>query len=300
MKKGTLLALLCAGAALCAGIYALLPRTADAPAPTPEPTDILVLSIPPDDIASLRWNYALRTMYFLRDGETWQYPEDEHFPLDQNGPRFQSLFTELSQITAGRYLPEVSDPSEYSMDAPVNVITVTRTDGSETTLTIGAQNPVTQEYYLQISGDAGVYLVSGALPQAFDCGLFDLIKIDPVPDFSTATEYRANGLTYSKNDTGQWCDSDGTPISTDLTAVLSVLSYSECIDYYADYYEAHHEYALTDGKTISVTYLANGEPAEWSLSLGHDYDETHVIVSPVGSDLVYTLDKTTVDALLLQ
>lgn len=300
MKKSLRLALLCAAVLLCVGVYVLLPQNAEETAPTPEPTALPVFSIAPDEIAGLRWSYALRTIDLRQIGGTWQYPEDEHFPLDRDGSRFQSLLAALEHVTAGRRLPDAADLSEYGLDAPATVITVTHTDGAETTLTVGAQNPVTLEYYLRVSDRGGVYLIDGTLPQAFNCGLFDLIRTDEIPDLSTAEEYRVNGQTYRKNESGAWCNSSGDPINTDLTAVLSALTYDECIDYYADYYEAHHEYALEGGKTVSVTYLVNGEPAEWSLAFSHDYDEGHVIVSPVGSDLVYTIDKATADTLLLQ
>lgn len=297
MKKGLILALLCAAVLLCAGIYSFIPRETE-PEPTPEPTAFPVLSVRKENITALSWDNAARTLHFQRTDEGWICLDDEEFPLvSQNAPRFAALLNAITQLHYHRYLSDVTDPAEYGLDVPSNVITFT-CDGSETRLTVGTQNPVTFEYYLQVSGDESVYLIDSTLPQAFSCGLFDLIETDPIPDFATATEYRANGRTYHKNESGEWLDSDGTAIETDLSAVLANLDYAGCIDYYADYYEAHHEYALTDGKTVSVAYSANGEEAVWTLAFSHDYDENHVIVSPTDSDLVYIMDKATADTLL--
>lgn len=299
MKHGMRLALLSAAVLLCAAVYLYLPRDAAEQTSAPEPTAVPVLSVPPEDITALTWDYAVRTLHFQRKGGVWQYPEDEHFPVDQDSPRFTAMQNALSGLTATRYLPDAPDPSEYGLDAPTTVITVQYGNGHETTLTVGSQTPVTGEYYLQISNDPGVYLVGGALPAAFACGLFDLVQTDTVPDLSTAVEVRANGNAYRKNEQGQWCDSRNTPLDTDLTGVLTGLRYDACVDYYAERFERKDgEYGLTHGKTVRVTYGPADAPETWELIIGNDYDDNHVFVSPAGSDLAYTMEKATVDALL--
>lgn len=301
MKYPLRLLLLCAAVLLCAGLYAYIPREAEAPVPTPEPTAIPVFSVSPETVTGLSWDYAARTLSFQRDADGWHYPEDKHFPLDQNGARFEALFSALKNVTAQRCLPSAADPAEYGLTHPSTVITVTQQDGTATTLTIGDQNPVTAEYYLQVSGDDSVYLIDGSLPRAFACGLFDLVKTDPIPDLSDAVEYSANGQTYRKDAQSQWQDAQGNAADTDLTALLANLRYSACIDYYADSDEVRsHEYGLAQGKTITVTCTQGEESFVWNLVIGNDYDAEHVIVSPADSDLVYTLDRSAANALLFQ
>ncbi len=300
MKHSLRLLLLGIAVLLCAGLYILVPHTDERPTPTPTPTAIPVFSVSPEQIIGLSWDYAARTLSFRQDAGVWQYPADKRFPLDQDGTRFKSLFTALENITAQRYLPEITDPAEYGLDHPATVITVSRLDNTTTVLSVGMQNPVTAEYYLQVSGNDGVYLIDGALPQAFACGLFDLVRTDPVPDLSTADEYSVNGKTYQKDAQSQWRDEEGALSDTDFTAVLSKLRYSACIDYYADSDEVRsHEYGLAEGKSITVVCTADAAAFEWKLTFGNDYDEEHVIVSPAGSNLVYTLDRSISEALLV-
>lgn len=305
MKKTTTLAILCAVLISCIGVYLFLPQEDEKEVPTtPEPTRIPVISVPPEEIDSLSWEYAARTLSFQRQADGWTYPEDAHFPMDQNSSRFSAILQSLSSLSASRCLSDIEDPSEYGLDSPTTVIRVTRTDGTETRLILGAQNPVTGEYYLQIEGNTAVYLIDATLPSAFACGLFDLVKTDTIPNLSAATEYRIDGRTYYKNADGFWCSRNGntdTPIdegkSDALTNALETLQWFDCIDYYTDYYETKTDiYGLEHGKTISVT----AGDTVWTLAVGNAYDEGHTVVSPADSTIAYTMDNATVNALLLQ
>lgn len=314
MGKSKFLVLLCVVLALCIGLYLWLPREhEEAAEPTPEPTRIPVISIPSEQIDTLSWEYAVRTLSFQRQADGWHYLEDAHFPMDNDSARFSAILQSLRSLYASHYLPDIEDPSEYGLDEPITNITVKRTDGTETRLILGTQNPITGEYYLQLAGDGGVYLIDPTLPSAFSCGLFDLVKTDDIPDFSAATEYRVNGTAYYYTEPtegdGQpvWCLKTGNrykaidaEISDRLTRTLATLDWSACIDYYADSYELRNEYHLKNGNTVSVTYGDQEQPAVWTLVFGDAYDENHIVVSPRDSDLVYTLDNADADALLMK
>lgn len=301
MKKGTVLLLLVTVLAICAAVYCLLPQETASPEPTPEPTRVPVASIPANDIAALSWDYAARTLSFCQETGVWQYPDDEEgpFPLDRDGPRFRAILRAFDGLTAAQTLTP-SDGETYGLDVPTTVITVTQTDGTETRFLLGAQNPVTGQFYLQVNGNDTIYLVDSAFADTFACGLFDLVKTDDIPNLSAATEYTVNGQTYSKNADGLWCIQN-TPIdknkSDALSNALDTLRWSACIDYYTNYYETKTDlYGLEHGKIIAVTV---GDTV-WQLAVGNDYDEGHKVVSPVDSTIAYTLDNAAVNALLLQ
>lgn len=297
MKKAIVPALMALTAAVCLWLFAAFPQTEPTSTPTPGPSAIPVLTPAPTDLTSLSWDYAARTLRFVREDGAWTYPDDKRFPLDADSPRFAALFDALERLTAQRYLPQIADPAEFGLDAPTTVITFTRTDGAETTLTVGGQNPVTLDYYLQTAGDPGVYVIDDALPRAFACGLFDLVKTDPMPDLSGASAYSCGKVTLHRTADGQWLDEQDAP-ADDLTPLLSGLSYGPCIDYYADSDEVQaHEYGLKTGRTVTVTYPENGADGVWQLVIGNDYDEHNVIVSPAGSHLVYLLPRSIADAL---
>lgn len=81
--------------------------------------------------------------------------------------------------TAGGVLGDgnTADTAEYGFDAPVNVITFTTAAG-KTTLTLGMENPVTGQYYLQKDGGGEIYLIPSTLEAGFSTTLDEMVKAE--------------------------------------------------------------------------------------------------------------------------
>ena len=81
--------------------------------------------------------------------------------------------TALMALAAKRSLtPQAGE--DYGLDAPQLTVTVTAA-GQSTTLTFGAENPVTGDLYVQKAGDDAIYTVSGSKAACFQldkAGLF--------------------------------------------------------------------------------------------------------------------------------
>ena len=315
MGKGKRLLLLLALLLAAIGVYVGLSRSGEEDAAPEGPeTDFTAAAIPSDTVTALSWENAARTISFQRTDGIWTCTSDKRHPTDEDSVRFDNMLQALSDVTATRYIEDVSDISEYGLDLPQTVISVTQADGNVTQFTIGDQNPVVGDYYLQVSGDGGVYLIDSKLPDAFSFGLFDLLEFDILPDVSGATEYKLDKTTYyfvEQADTGEslWClqkNGGYQPIDTEqsrnLTNALKAIQWTACIDYYADSDEVRsYEYNLEKGRLITITDPdENGTPATYQLVVGNSYDADHTVVSPLDSNLVYSMENSLINALLLQ
>ena len=309
MSKPKKLMLMAAVLLLCLGIFLLLSSGNGEKSTTEMP--IQVSTTEPDQVSALSWDVGGRTVSFRRDGTEWVCTSEKHFPTDSTSGLWADMLQALSSVTASRYLETVDDPAEYGLDLPRNVISAVLSDGTMLTWTIGAQNAVTGEYYLQLEGDPGVYLIDSTLPDAFRFGLFDLVLEDELPDLSDATVYQLEKSIYyrvlQEDGSTRWCrDAAGKQpleetVSNRLSNGLTALQWSACIDFYADSDEVRsYEYNLEHGKTATITYpVSDDQTAQYTLIIGNIYDDSHTIVSPADSDLVYTIDQTVADALLL-
>ncbi len=117
---------------------------------------------------------------FHKSGDSWMYKDDSKFPVNQNVA--EAKVTVLSAVYAKRLLEEnPSDLSKYGLDEPV--LTVSATDGRQTiTYLVGDYNANTETYYIKIKDDPNVYTADGSLWVAFSMNLYDMAKVEEVPE----------------------------------------------------------------------------------------------------------------------
>ena len=97
--------------------------------------------------------------------------QDPAYHLDESA--CNTMRTALMALNAKRSLtPQAGE--DYGLDSPQLTVTVTAA-GQSTTLTFGAENPVTGDLYVQKAGDDAIYTVSGNKAACFQldkAGLF--------------------------------------------------------------------------------------------------------------------------------
>lgn len=124
-----------------------------------------------EDITAFSYQMDDSTLTFVKEGDGWVLRDDEETKLDQSA--VTSILERLVSLEAEDTVENPESLSEYGFDEPANVVTFTTAEGS-VTLTIGMQNPVTDQYYLTKSGDDALYLVSSGFPSAFEKTAEDL------------------------------------------------------------------------------------------------------------------------------
>ena len=124
-----------------------------------------------EDMEQIEYTYNGQTYTLQYSGGSWQLAQDPAYHLDESA--CNTMRTALMALNAKRSLtPQAGE--DYGLDSPQLTVTVTAA-GQSTTLTFGAENPVTGDLYVQKAGDDAIYTVSGNKVACFQldkAGLF--------------------------------------------------------------------------------------------------------------------------------
>ena len=172
-KQRALLALLAAAVLLGAVLWAVTRSNdkAEQAARAAAEGSIPLSSFAAEDLEQIEYTYNGQTYTLQYSGGSWQLAQDPAYHLDESA--CNTMRTALMALNAKRSLtPQAGE--DYGLDSPQLTVTVT-TAGQSTTLTFGAENPVTGDLYVQKAGDDAIYTVSGNKAACFQldkAGLF--------------------------------------------------------------------------------------------------------------------------------
>lgn len=172
-KQRVLLALLAAAVLLGAALWAVTRSNAKAEqaASAAAEGSIPLSGFAAEDLEQIEYTYNGRTYTLQYSGGSWQLAQDPAYHLDES--TCNTMRTALMALAAKRSLtPQAGE--DYGLDSPQLTVTVTAA-GQSTTLTFGAENPVTGDLYVQKAGDDAIYTVSGNKAACFQldkAGLF--------------------------------------------------------------------------------------------------------------------------------
>lgn len=291
-------------------------------------TDEVILSIDPETVSSLSWEYEGNTLSFHKD-ETWLYDEDEAFPVDEE--KIQQRLELFENFGAAFIIDDVEDYGQYGLDSPICTITL-NTEEQTYEITVGDFSSMDSQRYVSI-GDGKVYLVNTDPMDYFDVNLRDMIDHDETPMLDQADSIEFTGtesytIAYQEEGGDSYRESDvyfaqvnGQSIPLDT---MRVESYLQTIGglYLSNYvtYNATEDQLKTYGldspdMTITIGYTAedeNGEetqetfvfhvsrdPEEKAAASEDQEDETITAYGRVGdSQIVYQLDSTDYESLI--
>ena len=238
------------------------------------------------DISAVSWSYEGNSYAFQKTDDTWVYPEDTAFPVDQE--KMEDLLEQFEDLGAAFTIEDVEDYGQYGLEKPS--CTITLTQGEETvTLELGDYSKMDAQRYASL-GDGNVYLLSHDPVEDFDIGLSDLIQQDQVPAFAEVEAITLSGDqtdVFRKTKGQSLCredeyfrDSDGGPLDTDLTEnylkTLEKVSLTDYVTYKATEEDLKNCYLDTPAQTVTVTYRPEEgeEAATFTLHLGKAPDES--------------------------
>ena len=172
-KQRVLLALLAAAVLLGAALWAVTRSNAKAEqaASAVAEGSIPLSTFAAENLEQIEYTYNGQTYTLQYSGGSWQLAQDPAYHLDESA--CNTMRTALMALAAKRSLtPQAGE--DYGLDSPQLTVTVTAA-GQSTTLTFGAENPVTGDLYVQKAGDDAIYTVSGNKAACFQldkAGLF--------------------------------------------------------------------------------------------------------------------------------
>ena len=159
-KQHTLIVLLvfvlAAGAALTLLTHAN--QKAEQAASEAEDGSIPLLDVTIATLESISIQYGGETLTLRLSDDGWTLTEDPTYHLDDSA--CNTIRTALAGMKAKRQL-EAQPGEDYGFDAPQLVVNVSAA-GESTTLTVGAENPVTGDVYVRREGGDAVYTVDAA------------------------------------------------------------------------------------------------------------------------------------------
>ena len=273
-KQRVLLALLAAAVLLGALLWAVTRSNekAEQAASAAAEGSIPLSSFAAEDLEQIEYTYNGETYTLQYSGGSWLLAQDPAYHLDESA--CNTMRTALMALNAKRSLtPQAGE--DYGLDSPQLTVTVTAA-GQSTTLTFGAENPVTGDLYVQKAGDDAIYTVSGNKAACF--------QLDKAGLFGS---FCPTGLTASAITQVAYTLADGTSVTLNAVSEPTESADSTDADLAACGFDAPvFTAAVTseDGSTVQLAYACGTDG--WYLQVE-------------GEPSVYTVDTSAVQALLL-
>ena len=153
-KQKVQMVVLVAVLTLLIGGYFLLQQYNKKQAEKEEEDKIQVAEIDTDAIEAFSYQLDGETLSFTKTDDNWSY--DQNTELHMDNDRIFSMHANVTKVEADEEIDDVTDLSEYGLDAPSNVITVTTADQTYT-FTVGDHNATANCYYFMTSGLCGSF-----------------------------------------------------------------------------------------------------------------------------------------------
>ncbi len=113
-------------------------------------------------------------MSFTLADDTWTCDQDDTLDIDSS--QVNLLTASLTGITVTDTIDDVTDLSQYGLDEPNAVISITDQDGTETTISVGDTNSTASVAYVLLNDDTTtVYAVSTSITSHLDDTIDDYI-----------------------------------------------------------------------------------------------------------------------------
>lgn len=136
-----------------------------------ETEKITVTDIEVSDITQFSYVLDGTTLSFTKNGTEWIYDDDQSVDIDESA--LETLLKKAAKITATDEVTEYDSLTDFGLDDPSNTITL-KTDAGLTTIYIGSQNEITNEYYLKTGESDTIYVVDSATATGFDKSIEEL------------------------------------------------------------------------------------------------------------------------------
>lgn len=151
-----------------------------------------------DELEQIEYTYNGETYTLQYADGTWVLMQDPAYHVDSSA--CDTMRTALMGLNAKRQLT-AQEGEDYGFADPLLTVTVTAA-GQSTTLTFGAENPVTGDLYVRKDGEDAIYTVDGNKAACFEldkAGLFGSF----CPTGLTASAIRQMNYTLASGETVQ-------------------------------------------------------------------------------------------------
>ena len=310
-KQRALLALLAAAVLLDALLWAVTRSNEKAgqAASAAAEGSIPLSSFAAEDLEQIEYTYNGETYTLQYSGGSWLLAQDPAYHLDESA--CNTMRTALMALNAKRSLtPQAGE--DYGLDSPQLTVTVTAA-GQSTTLTFGAENPVTGDLYAQKAGDDAIYTVSGNKAACFQldkAGLFgSFCPTGLTASTITQVAYTlADGTSVTLNAVSEPTDNASSAAYETVWRLASDPAASLAQDKVQSLLSALCTYATAQATDADLSACGFDAPVFTAVVTSEDGSTVQLAyacgtdgwyLQVEGEPSVYTVDTSTVQALLL-
>lgn len=265
-----------------------------------------VWEVDKDQLTGIAFSIEGTEYHFVKEDGSWNMSEDDTFPVNETV--LMTAMERFSPLKVQRTLTDAEDTSEYGMDDPQNVITLTMEDGSETVITIGDTNEGTQDDYLMLSDTSSIYTVEASIREAFASELYDYAKSETFPSI-LADDVTAVSVTAEENSFELVKDGENWNVTADgvteaayesyvnqLLSEVSGLGYVEFVEHNC---QDLSPYGLEEPQAVvTITWLEEEEEQSMTLYVGGTDDSENYYTQLEDSKEVHTMSSITMGDLL--
>lgn len=211
---------------------------------------IQLLDVGADAIAKFSYKYNGETVTFVKEDGTWYLDSDREFPVKQTS--IEGKLSSVASTTASRKI-EISEDNlaDYGLDEPVNTISITDSEGNETTFEIGDQNGTSSEYYCRLNGTNQVYMISSSLDSMMSFDIYTVADMSTFPEISSDS---IKELTVEDAEGTKTLDKEE---NASAFSAIGSLYYTSQVDYNC---EDMSKYGLDEpAYTVTIKYLEEAE-----------------------------------------
>lgn len=236
-----------------------------------EETTETVFEIDGADISKLQIVSGENTFQFSHQDDTWSYSQDSSFPLSESV--ILDKVSYVTSVSSSRTIENPENLEDYGLETPEVTVTITDTDGEETTLALGATNEAVSGCYMSLNEDTSkIYLVDTSMKTNLEFELSDLAEKEEIPSITGGTiisvaiqktEGTARLYQDSSSETGwTFADTDGSTVPADSSLVstytsnFSTLAWTNYVTY--DLSDLG-SYGLDNPTVITVDYQVEEE-----------------------------------------
>ena len=236
-----------------------------------EETTETVFEIDGADISKLQIISGENTFQFSHQDDTWTYSQDSSFPLSESV--ILDKVSYVTSVSSSRTIEAPENLGDYGLETPEVTVTITDTDGEETTLALGTTNEAVSGCYMSLNEDTSkIYLVDTSMKTNLEFELSDLAEKEEIPSITGSTitrvaiqktEGTARLYQDSSSETGwTFADTDGSTVPADSSLVstytsnFSTLAWTNYVTYDLNDLES---YGLDNPTVITVDYQVEEE-----------------------------------------
>ena len=214
-QKIQLIVLVLILAALAGGFFGVRKyKEAQAQKPV-EKENKAIFDVSSDDVVNIIYDYEGETYQYEKADDTWYLAEDHTQTVLQY--YLSAMARGISTLEADQILENVTDLSQYGLDAPRTVIFDTAIQRFR--FYVGDKNSMTSSYYIQLPDKPDtVYIVPESCIRSFNYGPDDIIEVQ---EDETGTDADAGTETGADSNAGTETGTDsnaGTETGADADA----------------------------------------------------------------------------------